>query len=55
MCIPSIYLKCTVGRSTTKKERRSANTLYQELSFQDNDESEDNDIVTGGWNRLITF
>lgn len=36
-----------VGRTTTKKEQRSANTLYQELSFQDNEESEDNEIVTG--------
>ncbi|XP_061388534.1 JNK-interacting protein 3 isoform X1 [Musca vetustissima] len=38
-----------VGRTTTKKEQRSANTLYQELSFQDNEESEDNEIVTGSW------
>ncbi|XP_059216466.1 JNK-interacting protein 3 isoform X7 [Stomoxys calcitrans] len=36
-----------VGRTTTKKEQRSANNLYQELSFQDNEESEDNEIVTG--------
>ncbi|KAL0280334.1 UNVERIFIED_CONTAM: hypothetical protein PYX00_001659 [Menopon gallinae] len=40
------------GRSTTKREQRSGNTLYQELSFQDNeiatevDESED---ITGSW------
>jgi len=36
-----------VGRSTTKKEQRSDNNLYQELSFQDNEESEENEIVTG--------
>ncbi|XP_075164608.1 JNK-interacting protein syd isoform X7 [Haematobia irritans] len=36
-----------VGRTTTKKEQRSANNLYQELSFQDNEESEENEIVTG--------
>jgi hypothetical protein len=37
------------GRSTTKNEKRSANTLYQELSFQDDNlESEENE-VTGGW------
>ncbi|XP_067646411.1 JNK-interacting protein 3 isoform X8 [Eurosta solidaginis] len=36
-----------VGRSTTKKEQRSANTLYQELSFQDNEESEEHEVVTG--------
>lgn len=37
------------GKTTTKKEQRSGNTLYQELSFQDdNVESEDTEI-TGGW------
>lgn len=36
------------GRTTTKNEKRSANTLYQELSFQDNEESEENE-VTGNW------
>ncbi|KAJ6643862.1 JNK-interacting protein 3 [Pseudolycoriella hygida] len=36
------------GRTTTKNEKRSANTLYQELSFQDNEESEENE-VTGSW------
>lgn len=41
----------TAGRSTTKNEKRSANTLYQELSFQDNEESEENE-VTGA---LIQF
>ncbi|XP_004525428.1 JNK-interacting protein 3 isoform X4 [Ceratitis capitata] len=39
----------SVGRSTTKKEQRSANTLYQELSFQDNEESEEHEVVTGSW------
>lgn len=33
------------GRSTTKSEKRSANTLYQELSFQDEIESEENEIT----------
>lgn len=34
------------GRSTTKSEKRSANTLYQELSFQDDAlESEENEIT----------
>ena len=42
-----------VGRTTTKKEQRSANTLYQELSFQDNDESEENEIVTGMYKKTI--
>lgn len=41
----------SAGRSTTKTERRSANTLYQELSFQDNDEGEDNE-VTGSFECL---
>lgn len=36
------------GKTTTKNEKRSANTLYQELSFQDNEESEENE-VTGSW------
>ncbi|GAB0096283.1 JNK-interacting protein 3 [Sergentomyia squamirostris] len=38
----------SLGRSMTKKEQRSGNTLYQELSFQDNEESEENE-VTGSW------
>lgn len=34
------------GRSTTKNnEKRSANTLYQEFSFQDNEESEENEVT----------
>lgn len=43
-----------VGRSTTKKEQRSANTLYQELSFQDNEESEEHEVVTGMWANFLT-
>lgn len=36
----------STGRSTTKSEKRSANTLYQELSFQDDQlESEENEIT----------
>lgn len=34
-----------LGRTTTKNEKRSANTLYQELSFQDNEESEENEVT----------
>ena len=45
----------TVGRTTTKKEQRSANTLYQELSFQDNDESEENEIVTGMYEKNYIY
>ncbi|KAI5701021.1 hypothetical protein M8J75_005322 [Diaphorina citri] len=40
------------GKSTTKREQRSGNTLYQELSFQDNDnvgDLEDGPEVTGNW------
>lgn len=33
------------GRTTTKNEKRSANTLYQELSFNDNEESEENEVT----------
>lgn len=42
------------GRSTTKNEKRSANTLYQELSFQDNEESEENE-VTGECTFILRF
>nr|XP_024217372.1 JNK-interacting protein 3 isoform X2 [Halyomorpha halys] len=34
-CPPPPSVTTPVGRSTTKKEQRSGNTLYQELSFQD--------------------
>lgn len=44
----------STGRSTTKNEKRSANTLYQELSFQDNEESEENE-VTGKNRNILTF
>ncbi|CAH1125243.1 unnamed protein product [Ceutorhynchus assimilis] len=37
------------GRLHTKKEQRSGNTLYQELSFQDADGEEDTNDITGGW------
>lgn len=49
---PSPAKQKTMGTSTTKKEQRSGNTLYQELSFQDNEESEENE-VTGELGRLI--
>ncbi|XP_019867999.1 JNK-interacting protein 3 isoform X2 [Aethina tumida] len=37
------------SRIHTKKEQRSGNTLYQELSFQDVDGDEDASDITGGW------
>ncbi|XP_048525425.1 JNK-interacting protein 3 isoform X4 [Dendroctonus ponderosae] len=37
------------GRLHTKREQRSGNTLYQELSFQDVDGDEDPTDITGGW------
>lgn len=37
--------KQKTGTTTTQKEQRSANTLYQELSFQDNEESEENEVT----------
>ncbi|KPJ09133.1 JNK-interacting protein 3 [Papilio machaon] len=38
------------GRSHTKSEKRSANTLYQELAFQDSDPVvEDETDITGNW------
>lgn len=46
--VPPQLPATATGRSTTKNEKRSANTLYQELSFQDNEESEENE-VTGEW------
>ncbi|XP_045464707.1 JNK-interacting protein 3 isoform X2 [Harmonia axyridis] len=36
------------SRIQTKKEHRSGNTLYEELTFQDADAEEDSEI-TGGW------
>lgn len=40
-----VMTSSATGRSTTKTEKRSANTLYQELSFQDNDEGEENEVT----------
>ncbi|XP_055601258.1 JNK-interacting protein 3 isoform X2 [Uranotaenia lowii] len=37
------------GKTTTKKEERSGNTLYQELSFQDDTIENDDTEITGGW------
>ncbi|XP_074026144.1 JNK-interacting protein syd isoform X2 [Leptinotarsa decemlineata] len=37
------------SRINTKKEQRSANTLYQELSYHDIDGDEDASEITGGW------
>lgn len=43
---PQTLPTTNIGRSTTKSEKRSANTLYQELSFQDDNlESEENEIT----------
>ncbi|KAK9695935.1 JNK-interacting protein leucine zipper II [Popillia japonica] len=41
-----------IGRVHTRKEERSGNTLYQELSFQDADalaDMDDGADITGGW------
>lgn len=41
-----------MGRSTTKREQRSGNTLYQELSFQDAEalgDPDDSGDITGSW------
>lgn len=37
------------GKTTTKKEQRSGNTLYQELSFQDDTVESEEAEITGGW------
>ncbi|CAG9816038.1 unnamed protein product [Phaedon cochleariae] len=37
------------SRMNTKKEQRSGNTLYQELSYHDLDGDEDASDITGGW------
>ncbi|XP_065095148.1 JNK-interacting protein 3 isoform X3 [Ochlerotatus camptorhynchus] len=37
------------GKTTTKKEQRSGNTLYQELSFQDDNVESEEAEITGGW------
>lgn len=49
-----LFALILAGRSTTHKEQRSANTLYQELSFQDNEESEEHE-VTGKYLVLVKF
>ncbi|XP_013179392.1 PREDICTED: JNK-interacting protein 3 isoform X3 [Papilio xuthus] len=42
--------QASTGRSHTKSEKRSANTLYQELAFQDSDPVvEDETDITGNW------
>uniref|UniRef100_A0A8D8G510 JNK-interacting protein 3 n=4 Tax=Culex pipiens TaxID=7175 RepID=A0A8D8G510_CULPI len=38
-----------VGKTTTKKEQRSGNTLYQEVSFQDENADNDDTEITGAW------
>lgn len=38
-----------MGKSTTKKEQRSGNTLYQEVSFQDENADNDETEITGAW------
>ncbi|CAH1394746.1 unnamed protein product [Nezara viridula] len=51
-CPPPPSVTTPVGRSTTKKEQRSGNTLYQELSFQDAEalgEMDEGADITGGW------
>lgn len=40
-----VAAKQRTGTTTTKKEQRSGNTLYQELSFQDHEESEENEVT----------
>uniref|UniRef100_A0A1Q3G3V7 JNK-interacting protein 3 n=1 Tax=Culex tarsalis TaxID=7177 RepID=A0A1Q3G3V7_CULTA len=37
------------GKTTTKKEQRSGNTLYQEVSFQDDNAENDDTEITGAW------
>ncbi|KAL1130562.1 hypothetical protein AAG570_011808 [Ranatra chinensis] len=49
---PPPIVTTPVGRSTTKKEQRIGNTLYQELSFQDAEalaEMDDGADITGNW------
>lgn len=38
-----------VGKTMTKKEQRSGNTLYQEVSFQDDNADNDENEITGAW------
>ncbi|KAG5900683.1 hypothetical protein JTB14_005948 [Gonioctena quinquepunctata] len=46
---PQEPLQNNNSRMNTKKEQRSANTLYQELSYHDVDGDEDASDITGGW------
>ncbi|XP_034839276.1 JNK-interacting protein 3 isoform X3 [Maniola hyperantus] len=50
---PVAPLNSNTGRSQTKSEKRSANTLYQELAFHDTDvtiaEADDGADITGSW------
>ncbi|KAL3274958.1 hypothetical protein HHI36_019734 [Cryptolaemus montrouzieri] len=46
--VESLPLNNNSSRIQTKKEHRSGNTLYEELTFQDGDVEEDSE-VTGGW------
>ncbi|KAF5271032.1 hypothetical protein FQR65_LT05382 [Abscondita terminalis] len=49
---PPVQVNNNTGRVQTRKEQRSGNTLYQELSFQDVDalaDVDDGADITGGW------
>ncbi|XP_048488412.1 JNK-interacting protein 3 isoform X3 [Plutella xylostella] len=49
---PSTPMNASMSRSQTKSEKRSANTLYQELAFNDTDtiaEGDDGGDITGSW------
>lgn len=50
---PVVQPTWRVGKSQTKSEKRSGNTLYQELSFHDSDsnvvENEEGSDITGSW------
>ncbi|XP_031347339.1 JNK-interacting protein 3 isoform X2 [Photinus pyralis] len=49
---PPVQVNNNTGRVQTRREQRSGNTLYQELSFQDVDalgDMDDGADITGGW------
>lgn len=46
---PSVLITAPKGTTTTRKEERSGNTLYQELSFQDENPESEEAEVTGRW------
>ncbi|XP_062544716.1 JNK-interacting protein 3 isoform X2 [Armigeres subalbatus] len=46
---PPVMTNSIGGKTTTKKEQRSGNTLYQELSFQDDTVESEEAEITGGW------